>query len=55
MPAHKYIDTTLVMSVADPGYASTVAKTGATGTLTTDDGGKTWTVDEIEINDYTYS
>ena len=46
---HKYINTKLIMDVADPNYANTKGTTGASGNLVTKDGGKTWTVDSIKI------
>lgn len=47
--AHEYINTKIVMDVADPNYADTKGATGASGDLVTADGGKTWTVDSIKI------
>lgn len=47
--AHEYIDTKIVMDVADPDYAETKGTTGASGDLVTADGGKTWTVESIKI------
>jgi len=46
---HEYINTKLIMDVADPNYANTKGTTGASGDLVTKDGGKTWTVDSIKI------
>ena len=46
---HEYINTKLIMDVADPNYANTKGITGASGDLVTEDGGKTWTVDSIKI------
>ena len=37
------------MDVADPDYAQTKGTTGASGELVTADGGKTWTVERIEV------
>jgi hypothetical protein len=34
---------------------NTLALNGASGNLVTADGGKTWTVDDITINQYTYT
>lgn len=43
------------MDTADPNYDQTVYKgQGVTGELTTSDGGKTWTVDEIDIPEHTF-
>lgn len=47
--AHEYINTKIIMDVADPNYADTKGTTGASGDLVTADGGKTWTVDSIKI------
>ena len=47
--AHEYINTKIVMDVADPNYADTKGVTGASGDLVTADGGKTWTVESIKI------
>ena len=54
-PAHQYINTKLVMDVADPRYDRTKGVTGATGNMVTKDGGKTWTIDTISIQSYTYT
>ncbi|KAF2222729.1 hypothetical protein BDZ85DRAFT_131409 [Elsinoe ampelina] len=54
-PAHKYIDTKLIMDKADPNYIRTKGTTGATGTMVTADGGKTWTIAEIAIQAHTYT
>lgn len=42
------------MDSADALYDQTLGKTGATGDLVTADGGKTWTIDTIAIESYTY-
>ncbi|OAG11751.1 uncharacterized protein CC84DRAFT_48667 [Paraphaeosphaeria sporulosa] len=55
VPAHKYVDTTLIMDVADPNYEQTKGVTGATGDLVTADGGKTWTIETISIESHTYT
>ncbi|KAG8630369.1 hypothetical protein KVT40_001988 [Elsinoe batatas] len=54
-PAHKYIDTKLVMDKADPNYVRTKGTTGAKGNMVTADGGKTWTIAEIAIEAHTYT
>lgn len=54
-PAHKYIDTKLILDVADPNYGQTKGVTGATGDLVTADGGKTWTIETISIDAHTYT
>ncbi|RMY86606.1 hypothetical protein D0861_05830 [Hortaea werneckii] len=45
---------TLIMDVADPAYVQTLGTTGASGDMVTDDNGKTWTIDTINIESYTY-
>ncbi|KAI7262357.1 hypothetical protein KC345_g9452 [Hortaea werneckii] len=45
---------TLTMDVADPRYIETLGTTGATGDMVTDDNGKTWTIDTVNIESYTY-
>ncbi|KAF7553147.1 hypothetical protein G7046_g7182 [Stylonectria norvegica] len=55
MPAHKWINTKIIMDVADPNYVQTLGKAqGVTGDLVTSDGGKTWTVDTIGIPAFTF-
>ena len=53
--SHKYVDTKLIMDVADPDYDQTKGTTGATGDMVTTDGGKTWTIDTISIDSHTYN
>lgn len=54
--AHKWVDTKIIMDIADPDYINTVAKgDGVTGDMTTKDGGKTWTVDTIRIPQFTFA
>ncbi|KAJ4350482.1 uncharacterized protein N0V89_009103 [Didymosphaeria variabile] len=55
VPAHKYVDTTLIMDVADADYDQTKGTTGATGDMVTADGGKTWTIETISIESHTYT
>lgn len=43
------------MNTADPNYSKTVALNGATGSLVTADGGKSWTAADITIQQYTYT
>ncbi|KAF2234308.1 hypothetical protein EV356DRAFT_567206 [Viridothelium virens] len=51
VPAHSWINTTLIMNVADPNYSQTAYPTGAgvTGQIITTDGGKTWTAAKLGI------
>ncbi|RMY56099.1 hypothetical protein D0865_03822 [Hortaea werneckii] len=43
-----------IMNVADPSYIDTLGTTGASGDMVTDDNGKTWTIDTINIESYTF-
>jgi hypothetical protein len=47
--AHEYINTKIIMNVADPNYAKTKGTRGASGDMVTKDGGKTWTIASIKI------
>ncbi|KAF2221645.1 hypothetical protein BDZ85DRAFT_265744 [Elsinoe ampelina] len=55
VPEHHYVNTTLVMNVADPNYSRTLSLGNSKGSLVTKDGGKTWTVADITIAKYTYT
>ncbi|KAI4715477.1 hypothetical protein E4T48_08349 [Aureobasidium sp. EXF-10727] len=50
---HSYINTTVVLAAADPQFASTLVKNGATGSLVTKDN-KTFKVDKIVIAQYSF-
>ena len=50
---HSYVNTTVVLAAADAQFASTLGKTGATGTLVTKDN-KTFKVDKITIAEYSF-
>ncbi|KAI6835072.1 hypothetical protein KC332_g7388 [Hortaea werneckii] len=53
--AHSWVDVSIVMDSADPDYKLTQAKgEGVTGELTTNDGGKTWTVGKIGIPEHSF-
>ncbi|RMZ10645.1 hypothetical protein D0860_03724 [Hortaea werneckii] len=55
VPAHSWVDVSIVMDSADPDYKLTQAKgEGVTGELTTNDGGKTWTVGKIGIPEHSF-
>ena len=55
VPAHKWIDTTITLDKADPNFARTMGKSpGVTGEMSTSDGGKTWTITDIEIPEFTF-
>ena len=49
VPEHHYLNTTILMDVADPNYGQTLGLNGATGNLVTADGGQTWTVADMTI------
>ncbi|PWY91290.1 hypothetical protein BO94DRAFT_488780 [Aspergillus sclerotioniger CBS 115572] len=54
--AHSWIDTKIILDVADPDYINTMAKgEGVTGDMSTTDGGKTWTVTTIDIPEFSFS
>ncbi|PSK42851.1 hypothetical protein B9Z65_6805 [Elsinoe australis] len=55
VPEHHYLNTTIVMDTPDPNYSRTLSLNNAAGKLVTADGGKTWTVADITINQYTYT
>lgn len=55
VPEHHYLNTKLTMSAPNPNYAQTLGLNGASGSLVTSDGGTTWTVADITINQYTYT
>lgn len=55
MPAHKWIDTVITLDSADPKYDQTMGKgAGVTGEMSTDDGGITWKVTDIDIPEFTF-
>ncbi|KAI1324561.1 hypothetical protein F5Y16DRAFT_423870 [Xylariaceae sp. FL0255] len=55
VPSHTWTNTKIVMNIADPDYIDTNYKTsGVTGTMSTSDGGLTWTVSTITIPEYTF-
>jgi hypothetical protein len=55
IPEHHYINTSITMEVADPNYSHTLGLNHALGSIVTKDGGKTWTVDDITIQKYTFT
>ena len=55
VPEHHFINTTLIMDTPDPNYSQTLSLNGGAGDLVTADGGKTWTVDDITIQEYTFT
>ncbi|KAF1966472.1 hypothetical protein BU23DRAFT_517915 [Bimuria novae-zelandiae CBS 107.79] len=55
VPAHKWSDTKIVLSSADPNFAQTLGKgPGVTGELSTSDGGVTWTATDINVPEFTF-
>ncbi|KAL9111032.1 MAG: hypothetical protein Q9227_004465 [Pyrenula ochraceoflavens] len=55
VPTHHWLNTKLTMSAPNPNYKNTLRLNGASGNLVTADGGTTWTVDDITINQYTFT
>ncbi|THV84003.1 hypothetical protein D6D29_03466 [Aureobasidium pullulans] len=54
-PAHSWINTILVLDQPQPDYSNTFGTFGASGTLTSSDGGKTWTADKLTIDAWNYT
>ncbi|KEQ93010.1 hypothetical protein AUEXF2481DRAFT_42211 [Aureobasidium subglaciale EXF-2481] len=54
-PSHTWINTTLILDQAQPDYSNTFGNNGAQGTLTTSDGGKTWTSENITIEAWDFT
>ncbi|KAI1077277.1 hypothetical protein F5B20DRAFT_552998 [Whalleya microplaca] len=53
--AHSWVDTKIILDVADPDYIKTLGKgDGVTGDMSTSDSGKTWTVTTIKIPEFTF-
>lgn len=50
-----WLNTVLVLNKIDSAYGSTLALNGATGSLTSPDGGKTWKASTININAYDFT
>ena len=50
---HSYVNTTVVLAAADPHFAATLVKNGATGNLITKDN-KTFKVDKITIAQHSF-
>jgi hypothetical protein len=50
VPAHKWVNTKIILDSADPNFVGTLYKSlGAGGDMKTSDGGVTWTVSDINI------
>ncbi|KAJ4419799.1 hypothetical protein N0V82_004734 [Gnomoniopsis sp. IMI 355080] len=55
VPAHQWINAKIVLSAADPNYINTLYLSGgATGSMTTSDGGITWNIGTINIPAFTF-
>ncbi|KAH0347076.1 hypothetical protein KCU81_g3598, partial [Aureobasidium melanogenum] len=54
-PTHSWINTVLVLDSPQPNYSDTFGSFGASGTLTSVDGGKTWTSENITIQVWDYT
>ncbi|KAK7402697.1 hypothetical protein QQX98_011561 [Neonectria punicea] len=55
VPAHKWLNTKIILDVADPDYINTFGKAeGVTGDMSTSDGGLTWTFTEMSIPEFTF-
>ncbi|KAL4937358.1 hypothetical protein BDV06DRAFT_232650 [Aspergillus oleicola] len=53
--AHQYTSTTIILDSADESFKDTLVLTEADSTdFSTSDGGKTWTVETINIHEHTY-
>ncbi|GAB7354929.1 hypothetical protein MBLNU459_g5553t1 [Dothideomycetes sp. NU459] len=56
VPAHEYLDTVILLDSADADYSSTLGLTDATTSgFSSSDGGKTWKVTTISIEEHTFS
>ncbi|ETS81531.1 hypothetical protein PFICI_06533 [Pestalotiopsis fici W106-1] len=54
--AHQYLDTTIVLDAADTSFINTLSLNEATtSAVSTTDGGKTWVVETIDIQAYTFN
>ncbi|KAF3771302.1 hypothetical protein M406DRAFT_245797 [Cryphonectria parasitica EP155] len=55
VPAHQWINAEIVLSGADPDYIDTLyLGLGATGSMSSSDGGVTWVIGTIDIPEYTF-
>ncbi|KAJ4386009.1 hypothetical protein N0V93_008900 [Gnomoniopsis smithogilvyi] len=55
VPAHQWINAEIILSAADPSYIDTLGLAGgATGSMTTSDGGITWVIGTISIPAFTF-
>ncbi|KAF2150909.1 hypothetical protein K461DRAFT_322263 [Myriangium duriaei CBS 260.36] len=54
-PKHEWINTSIKLNRADPGHGATAAQNGATGSISTSDGGVTWKVTTITVNQFDFT
>ncbi|KAI1842662.1 hypothetical protein JX266_011124 [Neoarthrinium moseri] len=53
---HQYLDTTIVLNAADPTFGNTLALNEVSSSgLSTTDGGKTWVVKTIKVQQHTFN
>ncbi|KAM0232275.1 hypothetical protein ACHAP5_010795 [Fusarium lateritium] len=51
----EWVDTKITLDTADPDYINTFGKgEGVSGEMTTEDGGKTWVISDVDIPSYTF-
>ena len=51
----EWVDTKITLDTADPDYIHTFGKgEGVSGEMTTEDGGKTWVISDVDIPSYTF-
>lgn len=51
----EWINAEIILSAADPGYINTLGLAGgATGSMTTSDGGVTWNIGTFNIPQFTF-
>jgi hypothetical protein len=51
----EWVDTKITFDTADPDYINTFGKgEGVSGEMTTEDGGKTWAISDVDIPSYAF-
>ena len=51
----EWVDTKITLDTADPDYINTFGKAeGVSGEMTTEDGGKTWVISDVDIPSHTF-
>jgi len=51
----EWVDTKITLDTADPDYINTFGKgEGVSGEMTTEDGGKTWVISDVDIPSHTF-